>query len=219
MGDLLELVRNGAADSALAFREQVYRRGQQGELLRDMIGLANAAAAGPRFLILGVDDSAGKRRIPGITPRSWKSFCEALPDFLARAVEPPLRFSLETLNVEGSLVGAVCVEPCEDPPYLLARRVSAHMPAGGGWIRRGTRVRRLLRRHLERIFAARFRSEAIGDIAVGFPGELPREEIELPVLPLDALPSAAAAQKLERMLNAKRVSRSVLGSEAPRPCA
>jgi hypothetical protein len=64
---------------------------------------------------------------------------------------------------------------------------------------------------LQRIFAARFRREEIGDVAVGFPGELPREEIELPVLPLEALPSQAAARKIERMLAAKRVSRSVLG--------
>jgi len=211
MGVLLDFVQNAAADSTVAFREQVYRRGEQGELLRDVIALANASAVGPRYLFLGVDDSASGRRLTGISKRSWQSFCDALPDFLESAVEPPLRFTLETVEAGDRLVGAVCFEPCEDPPYLLARRVSANMPAGGGWIRRGTRVRRLLRKHLQQIFEARFRREEIGDVAVGFPGELPREEIELPVLPLEALPSTAAAHKIERMLTAKRVSRSVLG--------
>jgi len=211
MGGMLDLIRDAAADSTLAFREQVYRRGQQAELLRDVIALANAPAVGPRFLFLGVDDRAGGRRIPGISRRSWQSFCDALPAFLASAVEPALRFELQAVEVDDTLVGAVCLEPCEDPPYLLARRVSGALPAGGGWIRRGTRVRRMVRKHLQAIFAARFRHQQVGDVAVGFAGELPREEIELNVLPLEDLPSAAAAQKIERMLAAKRVSRSVLG--------
>lgn len=85
------------------------------------------------------------------------------------------------------------------------------MPAGGGWIRRGTQARRLLRRHLQGIFAARLVRDDLGEIAVGFPGELPRDELELAPLPLEALPSRAAAERVERMLQAKRVAKSVLG--------
>lgn len=210
MRELLELIRNAESDSSVAFRERVYGRGDQGELLRDVIALANADVVGRRFLFLGVADR-DPRGFPGISARSWRSFSEVLPDFLARAVEPRLRFSLETATVGDALVGAVCLEHCEDPPYLLARRISANLPAGSGWIRRGTKQARLLRKHLQRIFEARFRREEIGDVTVGFPGGLPREEIELPVLPLDALPSALAAHRIGKMLEAKRVSRSVLG--------
>jgi len=211
MGELPDLIRNAEADSTLAFRERVYRRGEQGELLRDVIALANATAVGPRYLVIGADDNSDGRRFPGISRRSWQSFCDALPDFLGRAVEPALNFRLEAVEIDGALLGVVCFDGCEDPPYLLARRVSTTMPAGGGWIRRGPRTRRLVRRDFQKIFTARFRREEIGDVAVGFPGELPREEIELSVLPLEALPSQAAAHKIERMLAARRVSRSVLG--------
>lgn len=212
MPALLDLIRNADADSSVSFRERVYRRGEQGELLRDVIALANAAVVGRRFLILGVaDPDGGERRFPGVSARSWKIFCTVVPDFLARTVEPALRITLQQVKIDDALVGALCLERCEDPPYLLSRRVSATLPAGGGWIRRGVRQRRLLRKHLQRIFEARFKREEIGDVAVGFPGELPREELMLPVLPLDSLPSAFAANKIERKLTAKRVSKSVLG--------
>ena len=212
MRALLDLIRNEDTDSSLAFRASVYRRGDQTEMLRDLISLANAPVVGRRFLFLGVDDQPGRvRRFPGISERSWKSFCSVLPEYLGRTVEPRIPLTLTAVEVEGVLIGAVCLAPCEDPPYLLARRVSASMPAGGGWARRGVKLRRLVRKDLQRIFEARFRRQEIGDVVVGFLGELPREELLLPVLPLDALPSAQAAYKINRMLEAKRVSKSVLG--------
>lgn len=212
MSSLLGLVQNEAADSSIAFRERVYRRGEQGELLRDVIALANAAVVGRRFLFLGVDDRSGcTRRFPGVTARTWKRFCQVVPAFLERAVEPQLAVTLESVEVDGALVGALCLQNCEDPPYLLARRISPTLPAGGGWVRRGVKLRRLLRDHLQKIFHARFRRQEIGDVTVGFPGALPREELLLPVLPLDQMPSMRAAHKVNRKIEANEVSRAVLG--------
>ncbi|MEO8017556.1 MAG: hypothetical protein ABI769_07070 [Pseudomonadota bacterium] len=212
MRALLELAQLEDADSSIAFRERAYRRGEQSELLRDVIALANAAIVGRRFLFIGVDDRPGcERRFPGISERSWKSFCRVAPGYLASTVEPAIRLVLESIRIDDVLIGVVCLEACEDPPYLLSRRVSATMPAGGGWARRGVKHRRLLRKHLQRIFETRFRRQEVGDVSVGFPGELPREELALPVMPLDALPSAKAARKIDRMLEAKRVSKVVLG--------
>jgi hypothetical protein len=212
MSALSDLIRNEDADSSLAFRERVYRRGDQHEMLRDVIALANASVVGRRFLFLGVSDRpGGERRFPGITERSWKSFSSVFPAFLEHAVEPPIPVSLQAVDIDGALIGAVCLDICDDPPYLLARRISESLPAGGGWIRSGTRQERLLRKHLQKIFEARFQRQECGDIAVGFPGDLPREELVLPVMPLEALPSEEVARKLNRMIDARRVSKAVLG--------
>jgi hypothetical protein len=212
MSELLELVCNQDADSSIAFRDRVYRRGDQAEMLCDVIALANAPVVGRRFLFIGVDDTPGReRRFPGVSERSWKSFCAALPAYLQRTVEPLIRVTLQALDVGGRLVGAVVLDSCGDPPYLLARNISAGMPAGSGWARRGTRQRPLLRKHLQRIFEGRLRRQEISDVSVGFPGELPREELLLPVMPLDGLPSAVAANKINRMLEADRVAKDVLG--------
>lgn len=212
MGALSDLIRYEAADSSLAFRERVYGRGEQHEMLRDVIALANASVVGRRFMFLGVDDEPGReRRFPGISERSWKSFCSVFPAFLEQSVEPLIPVSLQPVDIDGALVGAVCLDVCDDPPYLLARRISGSLPAGGGWIRSGTRQHRLLRKHLQKIFEARFRRQECGDIAIGFPGDLPREELVLPVMPLEALPSDEAARKFNRLIEAKQVSKSILG--------
>ena len=86
------------------------------------------------------------------------------------------------------------------------------IPPGSGWIRRGSRQRPLLRKDLQRIFEDKFRiPDASKDIRVAFPGRVPREDITLPVLLLDAMPSALAARRLVRMLDAQRLSKEVLG--------
>ena len=114
--------------------------------------------------------------------------------------------------------------PRDDPPYLLARRVSASMPAGGGWIRRGTQARRLLRRHLQGIFAARFARDEVGEITVGFPGDLPRDELEL--APLPSRPCPRRRRRRTRGTHAAGQARGQVGAGAQRlahcpagPCA
>jgi hypothetical protein len=212
MGALLDLVREAEVDSSIAFRAGVYRRGEQGELLRDVIALANAPVVGRRFLVMGADDAPARRRaFPGLSTRSWSNFCAIAPDYLARTVEPALSIRLESVEVDDALVGVLCLDSCEDPPYLLCRRVGPALPAGAGWTRGRGKPRRLLRKDFERIFSARLRRQELGDVTVGFPGSLPREEVELPVMPLEALPSMLEADKIERLLEAKRVSRAVLG--------
>ena len=54
MRNLQSLIEFENADSALSFRERPYGKGEQAELLCDVIALANSATTGPRFLCLGV---------------------------------------------------------------------------------------------------------------------------------------------------------------------
>jgi hypothetical protein len=210
MTELLQLAKTEVADSFLSFRGRAYSSGDQGEFVRDVLALANAAAIGRRYLFIGVADAPGQRTFPGISERTWRRTREVLPQFLAEAVEPPLRVTFESLEVDGALVGVVCLEGCDDPPYLLACRIGDDMPAGSGWVRRGATQSRLRREHLQRIFEARYVRDG-GDVQVGFPGPLPREEIELPALSLANLPSAQAAHNINRILEAKRTAKSVLG--------
>jgi hypothetical protein len=49
------------------------------------------------------------------------------------------------------------------------------------------------------------------DLRVGFAGKTPQEEIALPVLELEGLPSAVAAQKLRAMLDARQSAKEILG--------
>jgi hypothetical protein len=213
MGNLRDLVRSGKADSALAFRERAYGKGDEVELLRDVSALANAAATGSRFLCLGVRDSPDlERTFPGVSRQACSWIQEILPRLVDQAIEPQLSIRMITVTLGEALVGVICVEACDDPPYLFSRRVSSLVSAGSGWIRYGIKQRPLLRQDLERIFEKKFRACGVSsEIRVGFQGPVPREEITLPVLPLDAMPSVLAARRVEKMLDARRLSKAVLG--------
>ena len=213
MGNLRDLVGSEGADSALAFRERAYTDGEQAELLCDVSALANAAASGRRFLCLGVRDAPdADRTFPGVSHRAWRWTQEALPRLVNQAIEPQVSLRMLEVKVGEALVGVICLESCDDPPYLFSRRVSSLVSAGSGWIRYGIKQRPLLRADLQRIFEKKFRTSGVSsEIRVGFQGPAPREEITLPVLPLDAMPSVLAARRVEKMLDARRLSKAVLG--------
>lgn len=213
MRNLQDLIQFKSADSALSFRERPYGRGEHAELLCDVIALANAMAAGPRFLCLGVNNrTASARTFPGVSPRVWNRTKEVLPRLIEQAIEPQLGISLREVTVREALVGVICLDSCNEQPYLFSRRVSSLISPGSGWIRRGTEQHPLLRKDLQRIFEARFRDVGTSpDVRVGFPGRVPREEVTLSVLPLDALPSALVARGLAKKLDSRRLSKAVLG--------
>jgi hypothetical protein len=212
MRDLEDLVRCENANSALAFRERAYLANEHAELLRDLLGLANAPVSGPRLLVVGVRDGGDRRRIVGVAAQAWSDFRTRLEALLGDSIEPPLEVAVRALQIDGALVGVVCLTACDDPPYLLSARGAGGLPAGSGWIRRGTQLYPLLRTDLQRVFAAKYAAPPI-DVAlrIGFPGDVPQSEIALPALELDALPSAVVAANLRKVLEAKQNAKDVLG--------
>lgn len=216
MGQLEDLVRFESANSGLAFRERAYRADEQSDLLRDLIALANAAVTGPRFLFLGVADTpGGERRIVGLPPEDWSGLNNRLAASIAAMIEPAPKLAARALELDGVLVGMLCLTACADPPYLLSVNATSELPAGGGWVRRGTKVAPLLRADLKRMFEAKTASTASGfALEVGFAGDSPQNEITLPVLELDALPSAVAAAKIRKLLEVQQDAKSALGRTA-----
>jgi len=166
MGPLDDLVRFEGANSGLAFRERAYCASERAELLRDLVALANAGVRGPRFLFLGVSDGVGRERsIPGITRHDWSHVKHLLAASI-EAIEPRPKVGVRALEVDGALVGMLCLEECEDPPYLLGGDAGEGLAPGTGWVRRGTSVLPLLRRDLERLFESKARSAAAALIRI-----------------------------------------------------
>jgi len=223
MSQLDDLVRLENANSALAFREHAYRMSERAKLLRDLIALANAAVRGPRFLFVGVRDVVGgERKFSGITERAWSELKHLLTGVLANAIDPPFKIQVRALEIDGALVGMLCVSECDDPPYLLSAQAGDGLAPGTGWVRRATKVLPLLRSDLQRLFEAKGAGhDGTVDVRIGFapnghvqPHADPeglRDEIVLPVLPLEAVPSAVAAERLHKLLEAKASARDVLG--------
>jgi hypothetical protein len=156
MTQLDDLVRVENANSALAFREHAYRMGERTKLLHDLIALANAAVRGPRHLFVGVRDVTGtERTFCGITERAWNELKHLLAGVVATAIDPPLKVQVRTLTIDSALIGALCVNECDDPPYLVSAHAGEELTPGTGWVRRGTKVVPLLRTDLQHMFEAK----------------------------------------------------------------
>ena len=213
MRQIEDLVRFESAGSGVAFRERAYTRDERADLLRDVVALANAAVTGPRFLFLGVVDTpGGERRIVGLPRQDWRALKSGLKAMLGHMIEPAPTIVARSLKVDGVCVGTLCLPACADPPYLLSANAADVLPAGGGWVRRGTRVVPLLRADLERMFATKKPDvAATPPLEIGFAGDTPQTELTLPVLDLDELPSAVAAGKVRKLLEARQSTKATLG--------
>jgi hypothetical protein len=217
MHELEPLIRLESANSGLAFRARGYEAGEQADLARDLLALANAAVQGPRHLVLGVQDAAGATRTyPGIAPQAWHDVRRRV-GALAGTIDPPLAVRARSVDLDGMTVGVLSLAACNDPPYLLGERAPPGLASGAGWVRRGTQQFPLLRKDLEQLFHAKLAAPAQDvDITVGFAGDEPLGEVTLPVLGLDTLPSAVAAQKLKQVLQAKKNVRASTGGSGTR---
>jgi hypothetical protein len=218
MNDLDALILHEAANSALAFRGQAYRNSERSELVRDLVALANAGTTGPRMLIIGVEDTDKpiERQIRGVASAVVSRLRDVLPLIAERTIAPPLKVSVTSHAIRGKQVGIVTLTECSNRPYLLKRDVSADMRAGCGWIRRGTCTTPIMRGDLEDMFRARLGTESMTEIQVAFPGQPPRVELEITPLPLTLLPSAVAAERLRRLLEARESAKVAFGQTQTR---
>jgi len=218
MGDFQQLIRFEVANSAVAFRERAYGKEDRQELLRDLLGLANAFVTGPRYVFLGVRDTVGgTREIVGISESeaaAVQKFCQKLA---ADYIDPPLPVRIEETLIDEVRVTALVLLDCDDPPYLLKRSASNTMRTGSGWIRQGTSYSRVTRADLQRMFEQKLRSQTAGaELRVGFAGRVLEPVLHLPVMRLGRLPSEVASVKLQRMLEAKQAARQVAGADGTR---
>ncbi len=213
MSILDELVRLETANSGIAFRERAYGKVERQGLLRDLIGMANASVGGSRVIFMGVRDVVGgQRAFVGVSDDAVAEARDRYQSLVARFVEPPLNVRIQTLDVDGVTIAALIVNQCDDPPYLLKAGVSNTMRTGNGWIRKGIEYSRLTRTDLQRMFEAKYLNVAAGAmVQIGFPGKILKTEITLPVLDLTELPSEIAGERIQRMLEAKDVSREIFG--------
>ncbi|NNC65608.1 MAG: hypothetical protein HKN84_12540 [Gammaproteobacteria bacterium] len=218
MDTLGQLAQFEVANSALAFRGRAYGDEDRLELLRDLLGLANAPVQGPRYIVLGVDDTIGSdRELIGISDAAHAEVHGLCTHVVNNFFDPPLPVRIEEAMIGGRKIVAIVLPDCSGQPYLLKTNASGSMRQGAGWIREGTRYRRLVRADFQRIFEAQLLSQdTCPDVRVGFAGKDLETMLHLPVMPLEQLPSKVASGKIRRMLEAKQATKQAPGEDISR---
>jgi hypothetical protein len=109
---------------------------EKSELLKDILGMANAWRRSEAFILIGVEDVRGGRsNVYGI-PAADHLADHALQQFVNNLTNRPVRFGYEVFGFEGKQVGIIRVEQQPRPFYL--KRDYGKLKKNEVYVRRGS---------------------------------------------------------------------------------
>ncbi len=209
-----EYIKHENENASLAFREQQYLEFEYEELLRDVMGMANADVSGERHVVLGIEQKPGKTRVLVGIKKEDLLDPSVFRTVVSENIEPPLKVNYVAHEVDGRMFGILIIPDVGDKPYVMKRDFSKSLRRGDAWIRRGSKLARLDREGLESIYGDRFQKDPIdGHLEVSFSGTAGRKMLELSVLPADEPPSKQAARQIRACISAKERADEILGHE------
>jgi hypothetical protein len=127
--------------TTLDFKKEQYRfvkasDEDKSELLKDILGFANAWRRSEAYILIGVEDVRGGRgNVVGI-PASDHLDDHSLQQFVNNLTNRPVRFHYEAFGFEGKQVGVIRIE--EQPRPLYAKRDYGKLKKNEVYVRRGS---------------------------------------------------------------------------------
>lgn len=187
------------------------------ELVKEVIGLANADVEGPRNILFGVNAAAiDGNGLVGI-PDSAVIDLKRAHRLLSALIEPVLQLAFIFDIVNGKLVGALEIDGCDFGPYFVGQDLSESLLLGQCWIREGRNLRAVERAELMGSQAATPAEEPVSfvedpDIAVGFNDEPACQLIELDVPDTSDPPFADEKSETNKTSRLKQVIKDTVGT-------
>lgn len=118
------------------------------DLVREVIGLANADVEGPRNILFGVNPTADGDGIVGISDSAAAELKKA-HRLISRLIEPALDLAFIYDRINGKLVGALEIDGCEFGPYFVGDDFSDALLRGQCWVREERDLRAVERAQLK----------------------------------------------------------------------
>lgn len=137
--ELFENLLYEGEGTTLDFKAQQYRFAkatdeEKSELLKDIIGFANAWRRASAYILIGVEEIPGGRaNVVGISEHLDD---HSVQQFVNNLTNQPLRFHYTVFGFEGKQVGIICIEEQTRPVYL--RRDYGKLLKEKVYIRRGS---------------------------------------------------------------------------------
>ena len=118
-----------------------FREHDQAELVKEVIGLANADVDGPRNILFGINSGAlDGGGIVGITDSVMADLKKAHRTISA-LIEPVIQLAFIFDRINGKLIGALEIDGCEDRPYIVGQNFSEELSRGQCWVREDRELR------------------------------------------------------------------------------
>ena len=185
------------------FREQ-----DPEELVKEVIGLANAEVDGPRYILFGINAGAMESGgIVGIAESAMADLKRA-HRLLSTLIEPVLHLAFIYDRINGKLVGALEIDGCDDGPYVVGQDFSEKLSRGQSWIREDRVLRVVDPADLTQINPPKAAEKPV--ITVGFNDDLDCKLLEMPVPDTSDPPFAQDKRKVKQPLNLKKAIKDTI---------
>ena len=189
----------------------------QEELVKEVIGLANADVDGPRNILFGINTGAVEGSgIVGIAESAMADLKKS-HRLLSALIEPVLHLAFIYDRINGKLVGTLEIDGCDDGPYVVGQDFSEKLSRGQSWIREGWDLRAVEPTDLAQVItpkAAKQPTKAAEKpvITVGFNDDLDCKLLEMPVPDTSDPPFAQEKRKVKKPLNLKKTIKDTIST-------
>lgn len=133
---LKQLIQQPTTSSKLLVCDPFRMTGKE-ELVKEVIGLANSDADGPRYILFGINPGAMEgNRIVGIDPATMSDLKKA-HRYISELIQPVVALAFIYDDINGKIVGALEIDDCDEGPFVVGQDYSRELARGMAWKRDG----------------------------------------------------------------------------------
>ena len=137
---LQQLIQQPITSSRLVVFDP-FRMPEPSELVKEVIGLANADVEGPRYILFGVNPGAiDGSKVVGIKDDAAAALKKA-HRVISAQIEPVVSLAFIFDRINGKLAGALEIDGGDDGPFVPGEDVSAELSGDQTWVREGRDLR------------------------------------------------------------------------------
>ena len=137
---LQQLIQQPMTSSKLVVFDP-FRMPEPSELVKEVIGLANADVEGPRYILFGVNPGAiDGNKVVGIKDDAAAALKKA-HRVVSAQIEPVVSLAFIFDKINGKLVGALEIDGGEDGPFVPGEDFAADSSGKKTWVREGRELR------------------------------------------------------------------------------
>ena len=188
----------------LDFKEKQYLKKQHGELIKDVLSMANAHSKVDRYIVLGVrHKSSGKREIIGINNQDFID-SSTYEQLILENITPGLLIDYSPYIFKEKKLGIIKIpSKCYfNRPYLVKKK-NKIINEGEIRIRKGSSTHRATREDIDKMYKARSEIPFEGKVKITF-SNCNKKNIELPICSNLILPSKVAYEEISKIIEKKK---------------
>lgn len=149
---ILELIENGYECDYLDFKKVQYNREKYGDLIVDIMSMANSNFAGDKYILVGIKDKPnGERELVGIEPTEFIDD-SIYQNLIFDNIEPEIKFEYYSVEIQEKLIGVFKIQSINtDRPYMMKKKYN-NLHEGLSKIRRGSTNSFITRKDIEKFY-------------------------------------------------------------------